>query len=155
MTVLPNSMFSGFPGPVADPICRRHASHARGTWPSFDSINPIDLFSYWLGLRVSLNSDGGIPTGRSNSLHDHHSKNTKPIKTLIYICISPYAHILNLKLSSYGSGTTEGIRGGYVSTNKNFPCKTGTAAVRDHGITTRRADAAESSRCRRTRRGSR
>jgi hypothetical protein len=36
----------------------------------------------------------------------------KPIETLIYICISPYAYILNLKLSRYGSGTTEGIRGG-------------------------------------------
>jgi hypothetical protein len=108
------------------------------------SIRPIQLisFSFWLGLRVSLNSDGGIPTGRSNSLHDHHVKNTKPIKTLIYICISPYAHIPNLKLSSYGSGTIEGIRGGYASAKQNFPHKTGTAAVRDHRITTRRADAA-------------
>jgi hypothetical protein len=49
--------------------------------------------------------------------------------------------------------TTEGIRGGYASAKQNFPRKTGTAAVRDHGITTRRADAAEPSRCRRTRRG--
>jgi hypothetical protein len=81
-------------------------------------------FSLWLDLRVSLNSDGGIPTGRSNSLHDHHNKNTKPIKTLIYICISPYAHIPNLKLSSYGSDTTEGIRGGYASAKqKFFPAK--------------------------------
>jgi hypothetical protein len=48
---------------------------------------------------------------------------------------------------------TEGIRGGYSSAKQNFPRKTGTAAVRDHGITTRRADAAELSRCRRTRRG--
>jgi hypothetical protein len=47
----------------------------------------------------------------------------------------------------------EGIRGGYASAKQNFPRKTGTAAVRDHGITTRRADAAEPSRCRRTRRG--
>jgi hypothetical protein len=39
---------------------------------------------------------------------------------LIYICISPYAHIPNLKLRSYGSGTTEGIRGGYTSTEKIF-----------------------------------
>jgi hypothetical protein len=64
------------------------------------SIQPIQLisFSLWLDLRVSLNSDGGILTGRSNLLHDHHNKNTKPIKTLIYICISPYAHISNLKL---------------------------------------------------------
>jgi hypothetical protein len=89
------------------------------------SIRRIQLisFSLWLGLHVSLNSDGGIPTGRSNSLHDHHVKNTKPIKTLIYICISPYAHIPNLKLSSYGSDTTEGIRGGYASAKQNFPAK--------------------------------
>jgi hypothetical protein len=89
------------------------------------SIRPIQLisFSLWLDLRVSLYSDGGIPTGRSNSLHDHHGKNTKPIKTLIYIYISPYAHIPNLKLSSYGSDTTERIRGGYASTNKIFPVK--------------------------------
>jgi hypothetical protein len=44
-------------------------------------------------------------------------------------------------------------RGGYASAKQNFPHKTGTAAVRDHGITTRRADAAEPSRCIRTRRG--
>jgi hypothetical protein len=50
-------------------------------------------------------------------------------------------------------GLFEGIRGGYASAKKKFPRKTGTAAVRDHGITTRRADAAEPSRCRRTRRG--
>jgi hypothetical protein len=31
MTVLPNIMFFGFPGPVPDPICRHHASHAPGT----------------------------------------------------------------------------------------------------------------------------
>jgi hydroxypyruvate reductase 2 len=43
---------------------------------------------------------------------------------------------------------SEGIRGGYASAKQNFPCKTGIAAVRDHGITTRRADAAEPSRCR-------
>jgi hypothetical protein len=48
---------------------------------------------------------------------------------------------------------SEGKRGGYASAKQNFPRKTGTAAVRDHGITTRRADAAEPSRCRRTRRG--
>jgi hypothetical protein len=47
----------------------------------------------------------------------------------------------------------EGKRGGYASAKQKFPRKTGTAAVRDHGITTRRADAAEPSRCRRTRRG--
>jgi hypothetical protein len=47
----------------------------------------------------------------------------------------------------------EGKRGGYASAKQNFPRKTGTAVVRDHGITTRRADAAEPSRCRRTRRG--
>jgi hypothetical protein len=47
----------------------------------------------------------------------------------------------------------EGKRGGYASAKQNFPRKTGTAAVRDHGITTRRVDAAEPSRCRRTRRG--
>jgi hypothetical protein len=88
-----------------------------------------------VGLRVSLNSDGGIPTGRSNSLHDHHGKNTKPIKTLIYNCMSPYAHIPNLKLSSYGSGTTEGIRGGYARAKQNFlPHKPGTTTVIDHEI---------------------
>jgi hypothetical protein len=48
---------------------------------------------------------------------------------------------------------SEGKRGGYASAKQNFPRKTVTAAVRDHGITTRRADAAEPSRCRRTRRG--
>jgi hypothetical protein len=47
----------------------------------------------------------------------------------------------------------EGKWGGYASTKQNFPRKTGTVAVRDHEITTRRADAAEPSRCRRTRRG--
>jgi hypothetical protein len=47
----------------------------------------------------------------------------------------------------------EGIRGGYASAKQNFPRKTGTAAARDHGITTRRADTADPSRCRRTRRG--
>jgi hypothetical protein len=47
----------------------------------------------------------------------------------------------------------DGTRGGYASAKQNFPRKTETAAVRDHGITTRRADAAEPSRCRRTRRG--
>jgi hypothetical protein len=120
MTILPNNMFSGFPGPVVDPICRRHAPMRLAL--DLASIRPIQLisFSLWLGLRVSLNSDGGIPTGRSNSLHDHHGKNTKPIKTLIYICISPYAHIPNLNLSSYGSGTTEGIRGGYASSKQKF-----------------------------------
>jgi hypothetical protein len=48
------------------------------------------------------------------------------------------------------------VKGNGVATlaqNKIFPRKTGTATVRDHGITTRRADAAEPSRCRRTRRG--
>jgi hypothetical protein len=48
------------------------------------------------------------------------------------------------------------MKGNGVATlvqNKIFPRKTETAAVRDHGITTRRADAAEPSRCRRTRRG--
>jgi hypothetical protein len=47
---------------------------------------------------------------------------TKPIKTLIYICISPSAHIPNLKLSSYSSGTTKGIWGGYASAKK-IPAK--------------------------------
>jgi hypothetical protein len=47
----------------------------------------------------------------------------------------------------------EGIRGGYASAKQNFPRKIGIAAVRDHGITTRCVDAAEPSRCRRTRRG--
>jgi hypothetical protein len=47
----------------------------------------------------------------------------------------------------------EGIQGGYASAKQNFHCKIGIAAVRDYGITTRRADAAEPSRCRRTRRG--
>jgi hypothetical protein len=111
-------------------------------------IRPIQLisFSLCLGLRVSLNSDGGIPTGRSNSLHDHHGKNTKLIKTLIYICISPYAHIPNLKLSSYNSGITEGIRRGYTSAKQNFlPYKPGTTAIIDHEITTGRADAAKPS----------
>jgi hypothetical protein len=50
-----------------------------------------------------------------------------------------------------GDGT-QGKRGGYASAKQNFPRRTGTTAVRDHGITTRRADAAEPSRCRRTRR---
>jgi hypothetical protein len=153
MSVLPNSIFLVFPGPVE--IQSATATHPIRLAFDLASIRPIQLisFSLWLGLRVSLNSDNGIPTGRSNSLHDHHVKNTKPIKTLIHICISPYAHIPNLKLSSYGSGTTEGIQGGYASAKQNFPRKTGTTAVRDHGITTRRADAAEPSRCRRTRRG--
>jgi hypothetical protein len=86
------------------------------------SIRPIQMFSFslWLGVCVSLNSDGGIPIGRINSLHDHHGKDMKPIKTSIYICISPYAHILNLKLSSYDSGTTEGLQGGYASAKQNF-----------------------------------
>jgi hypothetical protein len=53
------------------------------------------------------------------------------------------------------AGLDEGKRGGYASAKQNFPRKTGTAAVRDHVITTRRADAAEPSRCRRMRRGSR
>jgi hypothetical protein len=39
---------------------------------------------------------------------------------LICICISPYAHISNLKLSGYGSCTTEGMRGGYASAKQNF-----------------------------------
>jgi hypothetical protein len=48
----------------------------------------------------------------------------------------------------------EGIRGGYASAKQNFlPHKPGTTIVIDHEITTRRADAAEPSRCRRTRRG--
>jgi hypothetical protein len=47
----------------------------------------------------------------------------------------------------------EGIRGGYASAKQNFPRKTGIVAVRDHGITTKRADAADPSRCRRTRQG--
>jgi hypothetical protein len=51
----------------------------------------------------------------------------------------------NLKLSSYDSGTTEGIRGGYASAKQNFPRKTGTTTVRDHEVATRRADAAEPS----------
>jgi hypothetical protein len=53
----------------------------------------------------------------------------------------------------HSSAIGEGIRGGYASAKQNPPRKTGTATVRDHGITTRRADAAEPSRCRRTRRG--
>jgi hypothetical protein len=32
------------------------------------------------------------------------------------------------------SGRHEGIRGGYASAKQNFPRKTGTAAVRDHGL---------------------
>jgi hypothetical protein len=86
MTVLLNSMFSGFSRASRDPICHHHASHAPGTWPSFNSTNPIDLLLVVIGF-TCINSDGGIPAGRSNSLHDHHVKNTKPIKTLIYICI--------------------------------------------------------------------
>jgi hypothetical protein len=121
--------------------------------PALDlaSIWPIQLISFtlWLGLRVSLNSDGRIPTGRSNSLHDHHG-NMKPIKTLIYICISPYAHIPNPKLSSYDSDITEGIWVATVVQNKIFyPNKPGTTAVIDHEITTRCADATEPSLCRR------
>jgi hypothetical protein len=48
------------------------------------------------------------------------ARTRKPIKTSIYICISPYAHIPNLKLSSYSSGTTKEIRGGYASAKQNF-----------------------------------
>jgi hypothetical protein len=120
MAILPNDMFSGFPRPVADPIFRHHTSMRRAL--DLASIRPIQLisFSLWLDLHVSLNSNGRIPTDRSNSLHDHHNKNTKPIKTLIYICISPYAHIPNLKISSYGSDTTEGIWGPYTSAKQNF-----------------------------------
>jgi hypothetical protein len=62
-------------------------------------------------------------------------------------------HILGFHTDIITSVQFEGIRGGYASAKQNFPRKTGTAAVRDHGITTRRADAAEPSRCRRTRRG--
>jgi hypothetical protein len=42
---------------------------------------------------------------------------------------------------------------GVATLAQNKICKTGTAAVTDHVITTRCADAAEPSRCRRTRRG--
>jgi hypothetical protein len=66
-------------------------------------------------------------------------------------------HEVLIGASSHGahrkSLCPEGKRGGYASAKQNFPRKIGTAAVRDHGITTRRADAAEPSRCRRTRRG--
>jgi hypothetical protein len=154
MTIYQTTYFLVFPGSVADPICRRHASMCMTL--DLVLIRPIQLisFSLWLDLSVSLNSDGVIPTDRSNSLHDHHSKNTKPTKILIYICIYSYAHIPNLKLSSYDSDTTEGIRGGYASAKQNFlPHKLGTTAVIDHEITTRCADAMEPSRCRRTRRG--
>jgi hypothetical protein len=87
-------------------------------------------------------------------LHDHHGKNTKSIKTLIYICISPYAHTSNLKLAATTLITLKGY-GEATLVQTKFSCKTGTAAVRDHEITTRRADVAEPSLCRRTRRGSR
>jgi hypothetical protein len=70
---------------------------------------------------------------------------------LYYCC---HAILFGLLLShSIAIVVFEGIRGGYASAKQNFPRKTGIAAVRDHGITTRRADAAESSRCRRMRRG--
>jgi hypothetical protein len=61
--------------------------------------------------------------------------------------------LCNLKFSTLSNISAEGKRGGNASAKQNFPRKTGTAAVRDHGITTRRADAEEPSRCRRTRRG--
>jgi hypothetical protein len=65
---------------------------------------------------------------------------------LIYICIFSFAHIPNLELSSYGSGTTEGIQGGYGSAKQNFlPHKLGTTTLIDREITTRHADAAEPS----------
>jgi protein involved in temperature-dependent protein secretion len=63
------------------------------------------------------------------------------------------ANFRDLQRAAIFDVAAEGIRGGYVSAKQNFPRKTGTAAVRDHGITTRRADGAEPSRCRRTRRG--
>jgi len=47
------------------------------TIQSFDMINLIDLLMLWLGLCVSLNSDGGYPTGMSNSSHDHRSEDMK------------------------------------------------------------------------------
>jgi hypothetical protein len=43
----------------------------------------------------------------------------KPIKISICTYISPYARISNLKLSSYGSGTIEGIRRGDDSAKQN------------------------------------
>jgi hypothetical protein len=64
-----------------------------------------------------------------------------------------FTSVTKLLAQGYTEIVLEGKRGGYASAKQNFPRKTGTAAVRDHGITTRRADAAEPSRCRRTRRG--
>jgi hypothetical protein len=62
-------------------------------------------------------------------------------------CLVPIIHLI------YKS-SCEGIRGGYARAKQNFlPHKSRTTAVIDHEITTRRADAAEPSRCRRTRRG--
>jgi hypothetical protein len=43
-------------------------------------------------------------------------------------------------LKGYGEAT--------LAHKQNFPRKTGTDAIKDHKITTRRADAAEPSRCR-------
>jgi hypothetical protein len=57
-------------------------------------------------------------------------------------------------ISAYQRGwSVKGYRVATLAQNKTFPRKTGTATVKDHGIATRRADAAEPSRCRRTRRG--
>jgi hypothetical protein len=58
---------------------------------------------------------------------------------------------LDVNATPYPLYPFEGIQCGYASAKQNFPRKIGTAAVRDHGITTRRADAAELSRCRQTR----
>jgi hypothetical protein len=55
------------------------------------------------------------------------------------------------RLRQFNNKDTEGIWGGFVSAKQNF--STLTTVVIDHEITTRRADAAEPSQCRQTRRG--
>ena len=77
----------------------------------FDSINLIDLLLLRLGLRVSLNSGGGNPTGMSNSSHDHRSEDTKQDYGFIYnthISICTHHELIT---SSNGSDTTVGIWG--------------------------------------------
>jgi hypothetical protein len=69
----------------------------------FYLTNHIDLILLQLVLCVSLNSDGGIPTSRSSSLHDHCIKNNENHSQIIQKSrISLYVHVPNLKLNSYG-----------------------------------------------------
>jgi hypothetical protein len=70
----------------------------------------------------------------------------------VFVTSLHFSHPLALGFK-FRESWIDGIRGGYASAKQNFSRKTGTAAVRDHGIITRRADAVEPSRCRRTRRG--